>query len=103
MRRQISQLIEKEHFFSQATALARFVLIHRRREGGPMQLAHNRASVVSGAQEVSEVTLLELVQAVSEVTDDDREVVATVRHLIRSGRVRLCGNFRGYGPGAFDG
>ena len=39
-------------------------------------------------------TLLELVQAIGEVTDDDREVVATVIHLLESGQVRLCGNFR---------
>ena len=42
-----------------------------------------------------ETTLLELVRAISEVTEDDREVVATVRHLLRSGRVILCGSFRG--------
>jgi len=42
-----------------------------------------------------QTTLLELVRAISEVTDDDREVVATVRHLLRSGQVVLCGNFRG--------
>jgi hypothetical protein len=41
------------------------------------------------------LTLLELVGSVCEVTDDDDEVVATVLHLLRSGRVRLCGNFRG--------
>lgn len=39
-------------------------------------------------------TLLELVQAIGEVTEDDREVVATVIHLLESGQVRLCGNFR---------
>jgi hypothetical protein len=41
------------------------------------------------------VTLLELVCAVGAVTDDDREVVATVCYMLRSGRVRLAGNFRG--------
>ncbi len=41
-----------------------------------------------------ETTLLELVQAVSEVSESDREVVATVRSLLRSGRVRLTGTFR---------
>ena len=41
------------------------------------------------------VTLLELVGAVCDVTDDDAEVVATVLHMLRSGQVRLCGNFRG--------
>jgi len=39
-------------------------------------------------------TLLELIQVVGEITDDDREVVATVIHLLESGQVRLCGNFR---------
>ena len=41
------------------------------------------------------LTLLELVETVSEITDDDAEVVATVMHMIRSGVVELCGNFRG--------
>jgi hypothetical protein len=41
-----------------------------------------------------ESTLLDLVRSVAEVTADDREVVATVRHMILSGRVRLCGIFR---------
>ena len=38
-------------------------------------------------------TLLELVQALNEVTDNDREVVAAAVSLVNSGRVRLCGNF----------
>ena len=41
-----------------------------------------------------QMTLLELVAAVGEVTSDEREVVATALHLLRSGRVKLCGNFR---------
>jgi len=40
-------------------------------------------------------TLLDLVQALSTVTADDREVVATVIALVNSGRVRLGGNFAG--------
>jgi len=40
-------------------------------------------------------TLLELVSAICETTDDDKEVVNTVLHLLETGRVRLCGNFRG--------
>jgi hypothetical protein len=43
---------------------------------------------------VVETTLLELVRVVSEVTEDDREVVTTVMEMVQSGRVRLCGNFR---------
>lgn len=41
------------------------------------------------------VTLLELVQAVTEHSRSDAEVVATVVHLVNSGAVRLCGTFRG--------
>ncbi len=39
------------------------------------------------------MTLLELVQAVAEVTDDEREIVATVMNILRSGHARLTGNF----------
>ena len=42
-----------------------------------------------------ELTLLDLVVAVNEHARSEAEVVATVLHLLRSGRVRLCGNFRG--------
>ena len=38
-------------------------------------------------------TLLELVRALGEVTEDDREVVATVQHMLETGLVRLTGNF----------
>ena len=41
------------------------------------------------------VTLLELVDALSDETPSDTEVVAAVVHLVNSGIVRLCGNFRG--------
>jgi len=44
--------------------------------------------------EVIDTTLLALVWSVREVTSDDREVVATVSALLRSGAVRLRGNFR---------
>ena len=46
---------------------------------------------------VVETTLLELVRVVSEVTEDDREVVSTVMEMLQSGRVRLCGTFRDSG------
>jgi len=45
--------------------------------------------------ESKSLTLLELVGSVCDVTDNDDEVVATVLQMLRSGRVRLCGNFRG--------
>jgi hypothetical protein len=40
-------------------------------------------------------TLLQLVKAVSDYAETDTETVATVVYLVNSGRVRLCGNFRG--------
>lgn len=40
-------------------------------------------------------TLLDLIQAVVEVTSSDAEACAAVLSLLRSGRVRLIGNFRG--------
>jgi len=49
----------------------------------------------------TEMTLLELVQAICDETSDDREVVETVRHLLSSGQVRLCGNFRAFPPTTF--
>lgn len=45
--------------------------------------------------EARPVTLLELVTAICESTEDDREVVSTVLHLLETRRVRLSGNFRG--------
>ena len=43
----------------------------------------------------TDTTMLDLVTCITEVTRDDREVVATVVALVNSGRVRLTGNFRG--------
>ena len=53
------------------------------------------------SQEYAELTLLELVQTICDETNDDREVVETVRHLLSSGQVRLCGNFRYSSPSTF--
>ena len=41
------------------------------------------------------VTLLDLLDAVSEFAGSDAELVATVVHMVNSGKVRLCGAFRG--------
>ena len=51
--------------------------------------------------ETVEVTLLELVRAVGEATEDDQEVVATVLQMLRSGRARLTGNFSDTPPDEF--
>lgn len=37
------------------------------------------------------LTLIDLLEAVGEVTADEQEIVATVLHMLESGRVRLCG------------
>jgi hypothetical protein len=39
-------------------------------------------------------TLLDLIRAVGELTEDDREVVITVVRLLRQGQFRLVGSFR---------
>ena len=44
------------------------------------------------------VTLLELVGAVCDITDDEEEIVATVHHMLETGHVRLCGIFRDIDP-----
>ena len=59
-----------------------------------MSAAQPAISVGHETSKSENLTLLELVQAICEVTSDDREVVATVHHMLRSGRVRLSGNFR---------
>ncbi len=57
--------------------------------------------ILSALPECPELTLLELVQAICNETSDDGEVVEAVRHLLSSGQVRLCGNFRYSDPSAF--
>ena len=42
-----------------------------------------------------DMTLLELVNAVADYAPSDAEVIATVVHMVNSGTVRLCGNFKG--------
>jgi hypothetical protein len=37
-----------------------------------------------------DLTLLDVIQAVSDVAENDQEIIATVVHLISSGQVRLC-------------
>ncbi len=44
--------------------------------------------------ECLQVTLLDLVRAVSDECESEAEVVATVLHMLATGRARLCGSFR---------
>lgn len=54
------------------------------------------ATLLEDAEEaITTCTLLELVQILNEVMDNDREVVAVAISLVKSGRVRLSGNFAG--------
>lgn len=46
------------------------------------------------SNEPQPVTLLELVEAVSDVSESEQEVLATVTYMLNSGRVRLSGSFR---------
>ncbi len=41
-----------------------------------------------------QVTMLELVATVGELTEDDDEVVAVVIHMLATHRARLCGSFK---------
>ena len=40
------------------------------------------------------LTLLDLVAAIADEAESDEEVVATIHHLIETGKVTLVGNFR---------
>ena len=42
-----------------------------------------------------DVTLLELVTAVTEHTRTEGKAIATIVHMVNSGAVRLCGTFSG--------
>jgi hypothetical protein len=42
-----------------------------------------------------ELTFLDLIQAVSEVAVNDREMLATIVDLINGGQVRFCGDAAG--------
>lgn len=61
-----------------------------------------QAIPLAPSDEPQVTTLLELVRALGEITDDEAELVATVLSLLRSGQVRLCGNFRNARPDDFS-
>ena len=58
----------------------------------------DRSQTTNGVRALHVLTVpecLELFWAVSEVASSEAEVIATVSALLRSGKVRLNGNFRG--------
>lgn len=64
----------------------------------PMSAARPANQKTFSASAPRFTTLLEIVRIVGEVTDDDREVVATVLHMLESGSIQLTGNFRNAHP-----
>ena len=59
------------------------------------QVAHTLAQLETvEAAHPETLTLLDLVAAVADAADSDEEVVATIQHLIETGKVTLVGNFR---------
>ncbi|HIF93328.1 MAG: hypothetical protein ABGX04_11240 [Myxococcales bacterium] len=48
---------------------------------------------MGSGEEPPPVTLLELVEAVSEFSESEQEVLATVVYMVNSGRVQLSANF----------
>jgi hypothetical protein len=64
-------------------------------EGTMIGTPETQLQVHSATETQAQLTLLDLIEAVAEVTDSEAEVVTVVQHLVNSGRVRLIGNFRG--------
>jgi hypothetical protein len=75
--------------------MARFVLDGGGERGSEMSSHHGSQEQIARMPLACESTLLELVRVVNEFAASEAEVVATITHLVRSGRVRLRGNFRG--------
>jgi hypothetical protein len=63
--------------------------------GEHCSLDSNAHGLKEGQTMALQLTLLDLVKAVSDSAASEAEVVATVVHLVNSGIVQLCGNFRG--------
>ena len=93
---QIAEIMEFSKTEANRIRVARFVL-YRLAEGEEEAMSAAITSTQQGSQagEPPECTLLDLVRVLYEITDDDREVVATVLHMLHNGSVRLRGNFRG--------
>ena len=66
-----------------------------------MQAAIRAKIDLAATGEPLHLTLLELVQAVSDATDSDTETVVAVRYLLETGRVSLSGSFRNTPISAF--
>lgn len=59
------------------------------------QVAYKLAELESAESASPEtLTLLDLVAAIADEAETEEEVIATIQHLIQTGKVRLVGNFR---------
>jgi hypothetical protein len=74
--------------------LAWNVLLRRIRGDDNMGAATSAGIGATITEEPLRVTLLELVEAISDITNTEAEVVDTVIYMIETGRVRLSGSFR---------
>ena len=63
--------------------------------GGTEHYSNAGQPTTEGRTMAPNITLLELVNEVATHAGSDAEVVATVVYLVNSGRVRLCGSFKG--------
>ena len=63
--------------------------------GGAEHYNNGRQPTTEGRTMTLNVTLLDLVNAVSEQARNDAEVIATVAYLVNSGRAQLRGTFKG--------
>ena len=54
-----------------------------------------KSEIAERLEETPVTTLLDLVAAVASEAHSEAELVATVQHLINSGRVQLVGHFKG--------
>lgn len=59
------------------------------------QVAYKRTELENLESAYTEtLTLLDLVSAIADEADSEEEVIATIQHLLETGKVRLVGNFR---------
>ncbi len=56
--------------------------------------ASHEEPVEANTEDSMNVTLLELVKAVTEVSESEQEVIATVAHMLDSGSIKLRGCLR---------
>jgi hypothetical protein len=80
-----------------ATEAGSWCASNRHRSPGACRAAGTELALGSRAEGTtmgSNVTLLDLVDAVAEYSRSEAEVIATVVYMVNQGHVRLCGTFK---------